>query len=233
MGKVVVTPRPFHQKGQRWVDQLRSHGHEVVVNDLGRRFTNDELRGLITDAQAIITGNDALDADTLSCAPDLKVVAKYGVGVDNIDVAWCEAHGVAVCKALGANSTSVAEDAIMLMLVALRRFYELARLAKSGEDCRVMGHEADGKVLGLVGVGSIGSRVARFARALDMRVLGYDPALAPDTAPEGVELVADRSDLLAASDVVSLHLPLLPSTRGSIDAAFLAQMKHGLSLIHI
>jgi glycerate dehydrogenase/D-3-phosphoglycerate dehydrogenase len=231
MAQVLVTPRPFFQKGRRWLDELERAGHKVVVNDLGRRFTRDELSSALAAADALITGNDPLDADMLACTSHLKVIAKYGVGLDNIDVAYCEARGIVVRKALGANSVSVSEAAVMLMLCALRRLSQLAAAAKAGRDMRLMGREAEGKTLGLVGVGAIGSLVARVARALDMEVVGCDPALTPETAPEGVWLTS-QDELLALSDVVSLHLPLASSTRGIVDKGFLASMRVGSVLVN-
>lgn len=228
---MVVTPRPFFQKGQYWINELRNAGHEVVVNDLGRRFTREELVSELSDSDAIISGNDPLDAKILECAPRLKVIAKYGVGLDNIDVCFCEQHGIEVMKALGANSTSVAEDTVLLMLAALRRFYELASNGKAGCNERVTGHEAAGKTIGIVGVGAIGCLVARIAHSLGMCVLGYDPKITPESVPEDVRLVG-RDELLARSNVVSLHLPLLPSTERLVNKDFLSQMRDGAILVN-
>lgn len=231
MAQIIITPRPFHQKGQRYISELEAHGHTVVVNNTGRRLSREKLHQELVCADAVITGNDPLDAELLGKATGLKVIAKYGVGLDNIDTAWCAAHHIAVRSALGANSQSVAEYTVLLILAALRRFYELTSFAKANNDARLIGCEAEGKTLGLIGVGAIGRRVAQIASALGMKVLGTDPALAPGTTDYGV-LVVSQEELLSSSDIVSLHLPLTASTSMMVNQEFLSNMKTGAILVN-
>jgi (S)-sulfolactate dehydrogenase len=196
-----------------------------------------ELEKLVRDIPALIVRNRTrVDKALLDLAPKLKVVGRLGVGLDNIDVAACEGRGIEVCSARGANATAVAEYAIAMAMVLLRRraYLDTHRLV-AGEWPREelgRGVELAGKRLGIVGLGSVGGTTARKARALEMRVVASDPYL-----PEGHENwnLAEKvslDDLLAASDVVTLHCPLNEETRGLIGAREMARMRRGAVLIN-
>ena len=159
--RVLVTPRPFDSKGQEHLQRLRDAGYEVEWNDTGKRFTREDLEGRIGNVDALLTGNDPLDQDMLARAKKLKVISKYGVGLDNIDLTCAKEMGISVYKALGANSDAVAEFAVLLMMAAQRQLYQLSQGTKSRESLRLVGHEATGKAIGLVGLGAIGRNVAR------------------------------------------------------------------------
>lgn len=229
--RVLVTPRPFDSKGQEHLQRLRDAGYEVEWNDTGKRYTREDLEDRIGNADALLTGNDPLDQDMLARAKKLMVISKYGVGLDNIDLTCAKEMGISVYKALGANSDAVAEFAVLLMMAAQRQLYQLSQGAKSREALRLVGHEAAGKAIGLVGLGAIGHNVARIARALGMSVLAYDPAVSQANAPEGVMCVT-FDNLLASSDVISLHAPLTASTSGLIGADEFAAMKPTAILVN-
>lgn len=168
--------------------------------------------------------------DLLARCPDLLCVSTTGAGYDTVDVDACTRAGVLVVNQAGANAISVAEHAMCLMLAVSRRIIECRHRMRhdSGyarED--LMGHELAGKTLGVVGLGHIGSRVARFGAAFDMRVLAYDPYLdAARISARGAQS-APLQQLLADSDVISVHCPLTTETRNMFDAAAYAQMKAG------
>ena len=174
----------------------------------------------------------------LAAAGRLKVVGRLGVGLDNIDLDACGARGIRVCPATGANAESVAEYVMCLAMLLLRGAAYLSTPAvAAGRWPRAMlsqGREIAGKTLGLVGFGSIGQVTAAKARALGLAVLAHDPAL-PADAPAwkalGVESLA-LDALLAKSDVVSLHLPLVEATRGLFGAERLSRMKKGSVLVN-
>lgn len=167
-------------------------------------------------------------ADLISQCPDLVCVSSGGAGYDTVDVPACTAAGIAVVNQAGGNAASVAEHTYALLLAVQRRVVESHQRLRhdtgfSRED--LMGHEVRGTVIGLVGIGQIGSRVARIAQGFGMRVIAHDPLLDADTIrSRGAEPVG-LADLLAQSDVVSLHCPLDASTRGLIDARAFAAMK--------
>ena len=166
-----------------------------------------------------------------------KVVGRLGVGLDNIDVAACEARGVQVIPATGANALSVAEYVIGTAMLLLRGAYQSQAAMVQGQwprNALSSGREIHGKTLGLIGYGSIGQLTARLAQALGMQVQAHDALMAPDHpafASTGVQAVS-LDTLLAASDVISLHVPLLPSTQNLINASRLAQIKPGAIVIN-
>lgn len=231
MGKILITPRPFHEKGSYIISDLRAKGHEVVVNDTGKRFTKDQLLQLVEDVDAILTGNDPIDEEVLSKAKQLKVVSKYGVGLDNIDTKYCERHGITVCKALGANSISVSESAMMLILTSLRKYYQLCHNSKNDLDKRIIGSEANGKTLGILGLGAIGKNVAQYAHAFHMEIIGYDPYVSQDQVEPYITMKSFE-DVIQEADILTLHLPLLENTHEIINAETIRKMKDKAILVN-
>ena len=179
--------------------------------------------------QGIINGA-VMDA----AAPALRVIARHGAGVDGIDLAAAEARGLTVTRAAGANSRSVAEHAMALMLAMLKDLPAVQSGMQEGlwEKTSRMTRDVDGVSLGILGYGAIGSKVARMAEAFGMRVAAYDPLLPAGPLPGPGERVADLGTLLARSEVLSLHCPLDATTRGLIGAAELALLPRGAILVH-
>jgi len=160
------------------------------------------------------------------------VIARYGVGVNNVDLATAQAQGVVVTNTPGANSASVAELTIGLLLNLLRPIRQAAAETRQGGWPRLSGVSLVGKTVGLVGLGAIGKEVARRLAGFDCDVLAYDVVADADFARRHAVDLVTLDDLLARSDVVSLHLPVLPETRHMVNAAFLRQMKPGAYLIN-
>lgn len=199
--------------------------------------TPQDLLSSVAEADAIIASSLATyDGPGMDRAPRLRVIARTGIGVDKIDLGAATARGVAVCNTPDAPTISTAEHTITLMLsVAKRVGGSQAALRSGGRDFfgSHQGREVAGKVLGLVGVGRIGTNVARIAGGLSMTVIAYDPFVEATVAAEaGIQLVNPIDQLLAESDVVSLHLPLTTETEQLIDAGHIAQMKPGAILIN-
>ncbi|MGG5810240.1 hydroxyacid dehydrogenase [Falsiroseomonas sp. CW058] len=169
-----------------------------------------------------------------AAAPALKVIARHGAGVDGIDLAAAEARGLTVTRAAGANARSVAEHAMALMLAALKDLPAVAEAMREGkwEKTSRMTRDVEGVALGIVGYGAIGSRVARLADAFGMQVAAHDPLLPPGTLPGPGERVGSLRELLARSEVLSLHCPLDATTRGMIGAEELALLPRGAILVH-
>jgi (S)-sulfolactate dehydrogenase len=197
-----------------------------------------ELLASLEDADALIVRNRTqVDAGLLAAAPQLKVIGRLGVGLDNIDVPVCEARRIQVIPARGANALAVAEYVIGVAMHLLRGVYLASESVSAGEWPRAAlsnGREISGKTLGVVGFGSIGQLTGRLARALGMTVIGFDAQIS-SAAPVWAEQHATPrrfDDLLRDADVVSLHVPLTPATRHLIDAEKLALMKHDAVLIN-
>jgi len=193
------------------------------------------LAASLREARALIVRNRTqVRGVLLESAARLEVVGRLGVGLDNIDVRACEARGIAVYPATGANDLSVAEYVITAALMLLRRaWFATARVA-AGEWPRTesMGRELAGKRLGLVGYGAIARVTGRMARDLGMSVGAYDPLLPEDHPAWAGALRQALPDLLSTSDVVSLHVPLTDATRNMLDATAIAGMRPGAILIN-
>ncbi|MCB2190762.1 MAG: hydroxyacid dehydrogenase [Deltaproteobacteria bacterium] len=207
-----------------------------VVYDPTLVDRSEDLATLLSDARALVVRNRTqVTAQLLEAAPKLKVVGRLGVGLDNIDTVTCEARGVKVCPATGANDLSVAEWVIAGAMMLFRAAFSARAKVQDGQWPRnqCMGRETAGKALGLVGYGNIAREAARLAQALGMRVLAFDPYVAPDDPAWGaVQRMESLEQLLAEADAVSLHVPLVDSTRHLIDAKALASMKPGAILLN-
>lgn len=179
----------------------------------------------------IIRSATKVDAELLAAAPNLKIVARAGVGVDNVDMEAATAQGVVVMNTPGGNTISTAEHAFGLMLALARHIPQGDASLRDGlwERKAFTGVELRHKTLGIVGLGRIGYEVAKRALAFEMHVIAYDPT--PTRVPDGVEIV-NLETLYTRSDFITLHAPAMDGTRGMINAASLAQMKPGVRIIN-
>ncbi|MBX3004909.1 MAG: hydroxyacid dehydrogenase [Anaerolineales bacterium] len=194
----------------------------------------EELQALLPQyAGLIVRSRTKVTAALLAAAPALKVVGRAGVGVDNIDLAAAKAQGVVVVNTPVSTSVAVAELTLALMLALLRSIPRADASMKAGawDKKSFEGAELAGKTLGVLGMGNIGAQVARRAAAFDMRVMAYDPFLDDATITTRGALAAKLEAVYAESDVLTLHLPLLPETRGMLNESTFAQMKRGVYLI--
>lgn len=179
---------------------------------------------------AIMCRTEIVTPAMMDASPNLKVIAKHGVGLDNIDVEYATKKGIQVVYAPLGNYNSVAEHVIMLMLMAARRYKHVDREFRSGNfDVRYTlqdTFELEGLTLGILGCGRIGQIIAnKAALGFGMNVIGYDPYARQESMKAPVKLLENRDDVLARADFISLNLPSLPSTRGSIDYAAFQKMK--------
>ncbi len=219
------------------VESLRVAGFHVVydpklVEDAG------QLQREVVDADAVIVRNRTqVRGELLAACAQARVIGRLGVGLDNIDVPACEARGIRVIPATGANALAVAEYVIASAMLLLRGAYQSSAAVGNGTWPRAAlsnGREAGGKTLGLVGFGGIGQLTARLAGGLGMRVIATDPALPADARvwrDLGVQRMA-FDELLSAADVVSLHVPLTAQTKNMLSAERIACMKPGAVVIN-
>ena len=181
----------------------------------------------------IVRGRSRVTREVLAAAPSLRVVGRAGVGVDNIDLQAAASQGVVVVNAPQSTTLAVAEHTLAMMLALARSIPQADASMKAGrwEKKELEGIELSGKVLGIIGMGHIGSAVAQRARALGMETVGYDP-LIPDQAIQqyGAEPLS-LDELYARSDFISLHVPLSPKTVGMIGTEALQRMKPGVRLV--
>ncbi|MCP3672436.1 MAG: hydroxyacid dehydrogenase [Gammaproteobacteria bacterium] len=219
---------------------------QSAVDDLSARFDvlyspdlvdqPEELEEALAGARAIIVRNRTqVRHELLDQAPNLQVVGRLGVGLDNINLKVCEQRGATVYPATGANDIAVAEYVVGTAMILARRAYGASTQVINGiwprQNC--VGREIHGQVMGLIGCGSIARETAKRAQALGMSVIAYDPFVKPDDKVWSVIGRIDSLDeLLGSADVISLHVPLTDSTRNLIDSDALSKVKEGAILIN-
>jgi D-3-phosphoglycerate dehydrogenase / 2-oxoglutarate reductase len=230
--RVLVTPTSFGRSDPRLWDELRAAVGEVVVSPHPRPLTSAEVRALLPGIHGYIAGLDVIDADALAAADSLRVIARYGIGTERVDLVTAQARGIAVCNTPGANAAAVAELTLGFMIALSRQMIVAHEGLKRGDWARVNGASLEGRTLGLVGFGAIARRTAVFARPFGVRVLACDPFVSADAIRAEDVTPASMDALLAESDFVSLHLPVTAETRGMVNRDFLARMKRGAWLIN-
>jgi D-3-phosphoglycerate dehydrogenase / 2-oxoglutarate reductase len=234
MPNVLVTPREVEAFSPRYRDVIEAAGLTLVFPPKGEAniLSTDELRSALRGVEATIAGSEPYTAELFAQHPQLKVVARVGVGFDSVDTTEATNAGVAVCTAPGTNQESVAEHVFAMMLGFTRHIVTRAMAIRAGDWPRHFSLPLRGQTLGLAGMGRIGKAVATRAIAFGMKVLIYDPM--PDmefAATHGIRAVT-FDELLVASDFLSLHMPLMPSTRHLMDAAAFATMKPTAVLVN-
>jgi len=229
---VLVSPTSFTQGDPKVQQVLESSVGSVVYNTTGKRFSAVQLREMLKGVDGYIAGVDEVTADVIASADRLKVISRYGVGVDSVDLEAAKQHGVIVTNTPGANSVSVAELALGLALDLARGITIAVGQTRRGGWPRSSGVSLKGKTFGIVGLGAVGRELALRLKGFDLRIVAYDPFPNKEfAAANGVEL-KDLDEVLAVSDVISLHLPATVETRGMVNARFLAAMKSGAFLIN-
>lgn len=230
--KVLVCAMQLHKRRGPWLQKLEGAGFDVEFNTLGRRYTQDELIEHLPGAYAIIAGSEPYNEQSLAVAPELRIIARWGVGYDQVDVDAATRHGVAVAMAFGANHESVADAAFALMTALANDVLQYHTLVAGGGWGGRYHVGIHGKTVGVVGLGRIGRAFARRCQGFETRILGYDPLIPVDAVRDlGVELVS-LEQLLKESDFVSLHAPRAPETEKLINRNTLALMKPSAYLIN-
>lgn len=212
---------------------LESFFHEIVYNELGVPLKGAQILDKLDGCDAYIAGLDYITRDVIEkMPPTLKVISRYGVGVDRVDLAAASERGIAVTNTPGANARAVCELAFALMLAAARNLPALHNAVEAGAWPRSQGFELGGKTLGILGLGAIGKLLALRAKAFEMRVVAYDPYF--DQAfgkAHGIQNLP-LEELLPQAHILSLHLPLNEETRYLMDARRIAMLPRGALLIN-
>jgi D-3-phosphoglycerate dehydrogenase / 2-oxoglutarate reductase len=210
------------------IDRMREKGIQVDVEDT---ITPERLLEVISGYEAVVVrSRTKIRKNVLEQAASLKVIVRGGVGVDNIDVEDAEARGIKVLNTPAASSDSVAELALAYMFALARPIVQATESLRAGkwEKAKFHGGEVQGKTLGIIGMGRIGSAVAKRAAALGMIVLGYDSR---SVGPAPYMMMVSMDDLLARSDYITVHIPLTDESQHLIGASTIARMKTGVKLI--
>jgi Phosphoglycerate dehydrogenase and related dehydrogenases len=232
MTRILLTTTSFQDTPGAHHDLLASTGWEII-RARGPLNEADTL-ALVGDVDGYICGDDMITRAVLEKArPRLKVLSKYGIGVDKIDVKSCTEFGIPLLFTPGVNHTTVAEHTFLLLLALEKNFLFHTDSTRSGGWKRKTGHELLDKTIGIVGLGRIGKEVAIRARAFGMKAIGYDVYWDEKFAAEhGVMRAATLDEIFAASDYLSLHTNLTPETRDMINARSIAKMKKGVLILN-
>jgi D-3-phosphoglycerate dehydrogenase len=228
---LITTPSFGQQSTQPW-EALEREGLTVRRPKAAHPLAAGQLVAELGNSQAVIVGLDAVDVSVFAAAPQLKVVAKHGVGVDNIDCEAAKAAGVRVLNAPGSNSGAVADLTFGLMLGLARQLIPAHNSLTAGRWDRFPGIELTGRTLAILGYGRIGQAVAKRGHGFDMDIVAYDPYVPADVFAAGGVRQAGLEECVASADFLSLHMPGVPGAAPLIDAAMLRRMKKGAFLIN-
>jgi len=230
MAYKVLIPQDITDAGKNC---LKENGCEVII---GSGSDAETIAREVVDCDAILARTAQYPKEVLAAARKLKVISRHGVGVDNIDINYCDENGIAVSYAPLSNANSVAEHTMYLIMCCARNAMIIDSEFRAGNfeiRNKIKGMDLEGKVLGLIGVGRIGQMVAKKASlGFGMKVIGYDPYLKPENVPEGVTLVDSNEEVFKQADFVSLHTPATPETKRSVGMTQFKMMKKSAFLIN-
>jgi len=229
--RVLVTATSYGKNDPQLFSQLEERVGEVIYNTSGKPFGSEQLQALLPDMDGYIAGLDCIDRAAILSARRLIVIARYGVGVDSVDLAAARQRGIIVTNTPGANSVSVAELAVGMMLALARNLVMADQTTKAGQWPRLNGVSLENKTVGILGFGSIGKNVAKRLGGFDCNILAYDPQLPEGPAEYEVQLLS-LNEVIEQADFLTLHCPLGEQNRGMVNTDFLARMKPGAFLIN-
>jgi D-3-phosphoglycerate dehydrogenase len=229
---VLVTTRSFGKEVREPMERLRREGCHILEWREGSGASESDLLAKVSEADAWIVAFHPINAALMDAAPRLRIIAKHGVGVDNIDISAATARGIVVTTAPSANDHAVADLTMALLLSLLRRIPEANGSVKAGRWERFLGCGLGGKVMGILGLGRIGQNVARRAKSFGVELIGADPFWPEEAARDmGIRRV-EPNELFAQADIISLHAPLTPETTGLVGEAAIAAMKPGVWIVN-
>lgn len=211
---------------------LQENGIEVIENKTGGPLSQEQLKEMVKDIDGAVCGVEVWDAEILDAAPNLKVLARFGVGVDNFRLDEAKKRGIICTNCPGVNAPSVAEHTVMLMLNVLRECPQLNQETREGNWRRLMVTELRGKTVGLLGFGAVAKNVARIVKAFQADVIAFD-AYPNEAAAKALGVtMCSKEEVLKNSDIVSLHIPALPETYHFLNDDTLALCKDGVYVIN-
>ena len=231
--KILITPRSFGKYNLEDIKmKLDSFGIDYNINDLGRSLNEDEMIDALKDVDGVVVGVDPINKKVLEAAPNLKAIAKYGVGLDNIDLDYCKEKSIKISKTIGANSNAVADYTFALLLAVARKVVLLDRKARENDYSKVISTDVYGKKIGVLGLGAIGKGVVKRAAGFGMDIYGYDIYEDKGFNTEYNVKFASVEEILNKCDFVTLHLPLVKDTKHIINKDNLNICKRDLILIN-
>ncbi|MCK9413535.1 MAG: phosphoglycerate dehydrogenase [Prolixibacteraceae bacterium] len=232
MKKILITPRSITKDGHPSLDRLRNAGYELAFCTPGKQPSENELINILPGCSGYLAGVEKISAKVLSAASGLRVISRNGVGVDNIDLNAAKALNIEICKTEGANARGVAELTISLIFAITRSIPFADGKLKEGQWERRLGIEIKGRTLGIIGCGRIGKEVACLALGLGMNVIAFDPFINDFFTPAANFRYAELDELLANSDIISLHIPAGKDGKPFVNDSLIQKIKKRVFLIN-
>jgi len=228
---IAVTSKAFSQN-KRLREALGIHFKNVRFNETGRSLSREELLDFLSNCQGAIVGLDRIDRTVINLLPKLKVISKYGVGLDNIELEALEAQSVFLGWKGGLNKRSVAELALSMMLLGIRRSYEANRMLETGNWQPLVGRQLTGKTVGIIGCGHVGKELVELLKPFECKVLVHDIQKYEDFYTENRITACALEEILSNSDLVTLHVPLTQKTKYLINESNIGLLKKNAVLIN-
>lgn len=231
--KVLITPTSLsNAKDCDAIKKLKQSNMDVIFNDKNRPLTEEEMIEYAQGCDGIIAGLDYITKKVIESSEKLKVISRYGAGYDRVDLEAATRNGVIVTNTPAANAQAVGELSISLALALSRKIAYLDKKTKEGEWVRSLGGELQGKTIGIMGLGAIGKVVAKCATGFGMNIIAHDPYIDSEFCESLHIKSVSFEDLITASDIISLHLPLNDKTKHIIEEATISKMKNTAIVIN-
>jgi D-3-phosphoglycerate dehydrogenase len=229
--KVAVTSKAF-SNNQVLIDELKQHFSDVRLNLTGRLLEGDELNEFLFDRDGAIVAMEQMVPNVIDRLPNLQVISKFGVGLNNIDIEYCEAKNIAVRWTSGVNRCSVAEMTLGFMLMLMRNLYLTSTQLSNGHWNKSGGQSLYGKTIGIIGLGHIGKELVNLLAPFNCEILVND-IIEQEAYCSSKKLISvDKQTLFSRADIITLHTPLTDDTRGLIDSKSIAQMRKEAFIIN-
>jgi D-3-phosphoglycerate dehydrogenase len=230
--RILVSANSYGKFNPDLKTDLERQVKEVIYNKTGKPLSSQQVAELLPGIDGYIAGLDEINHQALQAADTLKVIARYGVGVDQVDLEAASKKGIIVTNTPGANSASVAELALCLILMLARQVPVATQALKQGQWPRLHGLTLENKTIGIIGLGAIGKHLARRLSSFDGHLLAFDPIIDEAFIQKYNIKMVSLENLIPSSDFISLHVPVLEATRSMVNETFISAMKKGAFIIN-
>ena len=229
--RVLVTSNSFGKYSKESIEKLEKAGFEVILNPYHRMMNEEEFIEQLKDVDAVILSTEKVNKKVIDSSPNLKMISRYGVGLDNIDLEYCKEKNIPVTVTKGGNSNAVAEFAVTLILAASKGIGASSHYAKNGVWKKFNGLDLEGKTVGIVGLGAIGKTVVKRLQGFDVKVLAHDVYYDEKFVEEYNIQKASVDEIVSQSDVITLHAPAI-NDQPLIGESEFKKMKKGVVLVN-
>jgi D-3-phosphoglycerate dehydrogenase len=229
--KIAVTSKSF-SKNQILINELKKSFKDIKLNLTGKKLEEDELIEFLRDRDGVIVALEEINKNVIDSLPNLKVVSKFGVGLDNVDVGYCKSKHIYVGWSGGINKQSVAEMTLGYMLMLIRNLYISSNLLTNSNWCKDGGHSLYGKTIGIIGVGYIGKELIRILKPFRCKILVNDIINQDDYYKENNLIETSKEEIFKLSDIVTIHTPLNNDTKYMVNKKTISIMKDKAFIIN-